>query len=84
MQQGEDSNNFADLSLTFNENETQSEMVEADQENFMELQPLDSGLDRVPTRLSSTGEFQFSIARWLLGKTGANIVVTKQLVYVNI
>ena len=27
------------------------------------------------------GEFQFSIARWLLGKTGANIVVIKLLVY---
>ena len=55
MQQDED-NNLSGLTLTFrnDENESQSEMVEADQENFMELQPLEVGLDRVPTRLSST------------------------------
>ena len=57
MQQDEDLNNLSGLTLTFrndNETESQSEMVEADQENFMELQPLEVGLDRVPTRLSST------------------------------
>ena len=47
------------LSLTFRNNEEndESEMIEADQQDnqsFMDLQPLEVGLDRVPTRLSST------------------------------
>jgi len=46
------------LTLTFRNNEEndESEMIEADQQdqNFMDLQPLEVGLDRVPTRLSST------------------------------
>ena len=47
----------AALTLTFRNNESESEMIEADQQDnqsFMDLQPLEVGLDRVPTRLSST------------------------------